>query len=479
MTATPGQVLSSFLPTLLLGFTAGQPFITLTGPSQRTAPGNLVPFNCTAGPFSNQDFNVTWMKDRDEHPASAQRPMTNDKGNYFITSKVWVKLVPQDVSSEITCEVTHGDLVKPLYKTMNLSQVLRVVPTVKITTKPSGASIHVQERVNLTCHVSHFYPSHLNLILMKNRHRIQTVSSPQVTRNPDGTYSLEHMWQAEATLNGSEFACWVIQDEQPPVQVNITLRAQAHRMSKARRSHSYVLQGPLQRSEPGTSIQLTYMSSEFSTRQVTVTWLKNNHKLPKLQTSVHLSGDTYNVTSSVLVPLQADDVLSHVFCHVRHNTTLVLQKIINLDQYLRVPPAVTVSQSSPSSNLVAITCHVQRFYPQSVHLTWLENCHMFQGAEKPTSKQNSDGTYTLESLQLVNVSLQGSERVFTCKVQHEARPPIQANLILSAIAHATYKPIGSPGPETPAIIFVVLLLGFKVMLLMSFTVAYIHRWWNV
>lgn len=109
----------------VLSFVAGQPFITLTGPSQRTAPGNLVPFNCTAGPFSNQDFNVTWMKDRDEHPASAQRPMTNDKGNYFITSKVWVKLVPQDVSSEITCEVTHGDLVKPLYKTMNLSQVLR------------------------------------------------------------------------------------------------------------------------------------------------------------------------------------------------------------------------------------------------------------------------------------------------------------------------------------------------------------------
>lgn len=81
---------------------------------------------------------------------------------------------------------------------------------------------------------------------------------------------------------------------------------------------------------------------------------------------------------------------------------------------------------------------------------------MFQEAEKPTSKQNSDGTYTLESLQLVNVSLQGSERVFTCKVQHEARPPIQANLILSAIAHATYKPIGSPGEltSTPGISWV-------------------------
>lgn len=106
-------------------FTAGQPFITLVGPAQRTAPGNSVPFNCTAGAFSSQDVNVTWMKDRGERPASAQRLMTDDKGNYSITSKVWVTLVRQDVSSEITCKVTHRDLAEPLQKTMNLSQVLR------------------------------------------------------------------------------------------------------------------------------------------------------------------------------------------------------------------------------------------------------------------------------------------------------------------------------------------------------------------
>ena len=110
-----------------------------------------------------------------------------------------------------------------------------------------------------------------------------------------------------------------------------------------------------------------------------------------------------------------------------------------------VPPTVTVSQSSPSSDLVAITCHVQRFYPQSVHLTWIENCHIFKGAEELTSKQNSDGTYTLESLHLVNVSGQVSERVLTCKVQHEAQSPIQANLILPTAAHGIYKPIGSSG----------------------------------
>uniref|UniRef100_A0A8C8WL70 Ig-like domain-containing protein n=1 Tax=Panthera leo TaxID=9689 RepID=A0A8C8WL70_PANLE len=451
-----------------LSFTAGQPFISLTGPSRRTTPGNPVPFNCTAGPFSSWDFNVTWMKGSDEHPASAQHLVTNNQGNYFVTSKVWVTLTLQDLLLEITCEVTHRALGEPLRKTMNLSQVLQVVPTLKITTKTSGTYIHVQQRVNLTCHASHFYPSHLRLTWMENRHQVHTVESPQVTRNPDGTYSLKHTWQAEATLDGSEFACWVVQDEQPPFRANITLRAQPRKLT-----YSYSLQGPLQRSEPGKSIQLTYVSSGFPSRHITVTWFKKNHELPKTQTYVHPSGDTHNVTSRVLVPLQADDVLSFVQCHVSHKSTLVFQKAISLDQYLRVPPTVTVSQSSPSSDLVVVTCLVQRFYPQSVHLTWTENCHTIEGAEQLTSKQNSDGTYTLESLHLVNVSGPGSEQVLTCKVQHETQPPIQASLILSAEAHGTYKPIGS---SDACLIFVAFLLGFKVLLAMSFIVTYICRW---
>lgn len=101
----------------------------------------------------------------------------------------------------------------------------------KITAQPSEAHPHHQ-RVNLTCHASHFYPSHLHLTWMENRHTVHTVPCPQVTRNSDGTYSLEHTWQAEAKPDGSEFACWVVQDEQPPVQANITLRAQANRQRK-------------------------------------------------------------------------------------------------------------------------------------------------------------------------------------------------------------------------------------------------------
>ncbi|KAG5201623.1 hypothetical protein JEQ12_004386 [Ovis aries] len=441
MTAAPGQALSALLLTLLLGLTGGQPSISLVGPTRRTTPENPVPFNCTAGPFNSSDFNVTWMKDRDEHPASAQRLVTDNKGNYSITSKVWVTLFHQDILSEITCEVMHRGLAKPLRRSMNLSRVLQVVPTLKITAQPSAVQIRVHQRVNLTCHVSRFYPSHLHLTWMENRHKVQTVESPQVTRNPDGTYSLQHTWQVEATLDGREFACWVVQDEQPPVQANITLRAQASRLGKG---------------------------------QVTVTWLKNSHQLLKSQTSVHPRGDIYNVTSRVLLLLEADDVHSLVHCQVKHMSTLVSQKTIRLEQYLRVPPTVTVSQSSQSLDVVAVTCHVQRFYPQNVHLSWLENCHTFKRAVQPSPKQNSDGTYTLESLHLVNASVWESERVLTCKVQHETQPPIQASLILSTAVQDTYKLLGSTGPEMPAFLMA-FLLGFKVVLVISFIATYFHR----
>ncbi|XP_048667159.1 signal-regulatory protein beta-1-like [Marmota marmota marmota] len=481
MSASPGQALVTLLLTFLLRLTAGeQPVISLTGPSQRTTPGNSVPFNCTAGPFSSTNFNVTWLKDSDEHPPSTQSQMTDDKGRYFVTSKVLVSLTGKEVLSQITCQVTHGDLTEPLQMSLNLSEVLQVIPTLKITMDPDGTRIQVHQRVNLTCHASHFYPADVKLIWMENRHKIPTVESPQVTRNPDGTFSLEDTLQAEVTLNGSEFSCWVVQDEQPPMQANITLRAQASNRGKGRMlTISNKVEGPLQRAEPGTSIQLMYTSSGLHTRQVSVTWLKNKHELPQSKTVILASGDTYNVTSSVLVPLQLDDMNSEVLCHVKHKLTTVFQKTINLDQYLRIPPTVTMSQSSTPSGLVAVTCHVQRFYPQETHLTWLEHCHALKRTDQPTPKLNSDGSFTLESLHLVNVSRQRSEWLVTCRVQHQQQPAVQASLILSTASHPKREPSGSPGPGTSTLTFVAFLLGVKVLLLVSFMVSYVCRRWKL
>lgn len=67
-----------------------------------------------------------------------------------------------------------------------------------------------------------------------------------------------------------------------------------------------------------------------------MTCFKNNHKLQtKSQTKVFSGGDTYNITSTVFVPLNKDDMLSFVHCEVKQKSTLILQKNISLSQYLR------------------------------------------------------------------------------------------------------------------------------------------------
>ncbi|GAB1286888.1 hypothetical protein APTSU1_000211800 [Apodemus speciosus] len=374
--------------------------------------------------MGSRNLSVDWLKNNYEHPASTSDLAVHDNNDsYSVTSKAWVSLTKQDILSQITCKVTHGDLKEPLQMTINLSQVLRVIPTVTITTEPPEIQDHAHQRVNLTCHINHFYPQDMHLIWAKNGHKILTVELPQATRNSDGTYSLQHTLQEDAILDKTNFVCLVIQDDQPPVEKHITLGAP--KKVKGRKDYSHHLEGPTRRFTPGASIQLKYTSSELPTSHVTVAWFKNNHSILQTQTSILSSGETYNVTSTVQVPLESDDILSLVLCLVQHKSLVVFQKVIYLGQYLHVPPAVRVSQSSSVSNLVAVTCHVQRFYPQDIYLTWLEDCHVIRRIEQPTPKRNEDGSYTLEISQLVNTSVHRSDQVLTCKVEHEEQPPIQ------------------------------------------------------
>ena len=100
------------------------------------------------------------------------------------------------------------------------------------------------------------------------------------------------------------------------------------------KDYSHYLEGPTRRFTPGASIQLKYTSSELPTSHVTVAWFKNNHSSLQTQTSILSSGETYNVTSTVLVPLESDDILSFVLCLVQHKSLVVFQKVIYLGQYL-------------------------------------------------------------------------------------------------------------------------------------------------
>ncbi|ERE69830.1 signal-regulatory protein gamma-like protein [Cricetulus griseus] len=580
-----GLVLGPLLPKLLLVFAAGKPFISLKGPEQRTTTSNLVPFNCTAGPFSSQNLSLDWLKENNNYLASAPQLYISSDAHY-VTSKARVSLTKEDIFSQITCEVTHADLDEPLKMTMNLSQVLLVIPTLKITTEPpeihdhghqrvnltchinhfypqamqltwiknghkipilevpqatrnsdgtyslkhtlqedvmsdestrfsclatqneypsQGISItlgaqaphkgrviptleitteppeihdHGHQRVNLTCHVNHFYPQNVELLWIKNNGKILTLEVPQATRNSDGTYSLNHTLQEDVTLNeNTQFSCCVFQYDQNPLLINITLGAQVLHKGRGMRDYSNHLEGPLQRSSAGTSIQLKYSSSKLPTQHVTVTWLKNNHSHLQTQTNVFTSGNTYSVTSSVLVPLESDDILSSVLCRVEHKFSVIFQKVINLDQYLSVPPSVRLFQSSTATSPVTVTCLVQRFYPEKVYLTWLADCHVLKRMEQTRPKRNEDGSYTLEVSQSVNTSLQRPDQVITCKVEHEAQPPIQASIILTS--YVTAKTIGNLSSEKYVHIFVAFLLCFKGLLVLSILTIYIYRRWNL
>ncbi|XP_036900665.1 signal-regulatory protein beta-1-like [Sturnira hondurensis] len=97
-----------------------------------------------------------------------------------------------------------------------------------------------------------------------------------------------------------------------------------------------------------------------------------------------------------------------------------------------------------------------------------------------TRVENQDGTFTWGSWILVNSSAHGEAVVLTCLVQHDGQPAIRRNLTLEAFTHRKGRSTdGSSGPQTSAIIFVVFLLGLKVLLVVSFTFTYISRWRNL
>uniref|UniRef100_A0A8C8UJX3 Ig-like domain-containing protein n=1 Tax=Peromyscus maniculatus bairdii TaxID=230844 RepID=A0A8C8UJX3_PERMB len=361
-----------FICLFVFVFLAGKPFISLKGLEQRTVTSNSVPFTCTTGPFSSRNLSVNWFKNNNRHPASAPQWLPISRDVYYVTSKAWVALAKQDIFSQITCEVTHGDLDEPLKMTINLSQVLLVIPTLKITMNRDKA----HQRVNLTCHVSHFYPQNVQLIWTKNNNKILTPGLPHVTRNSDATYSLKHTLQDIAKSDESTFSCWVFQYDQPPLWVNITLGAQA---STRKRVTHHGCKSPL--SFPSL-LTFTCTAGLFHSRNLSVNWLKDNNKHPALVPQVvPINRDIFYVTSKASVTLAKQDIFSQITCEVTHvDLNEPLKMTIDLSQVL----------------LVNLTCHVNYFYPQNVQLTWAKNGHNILTPELSQATRNSDGTYSLK-----------------------------------------------------------------------------------
>ncbi|XP_006868810.1 PREDICTED: signal-regulatory protein beta-1 isoform 3-like [Chrysochloris asiatica] len=104
------------------------------GPSARISPGQAVSFTCESHGFSPRDVTLKWFKNGNELPALQTEVVPlKDSVSYNVSSKTQVMLTREDVYSQVICEVAHTTLQVPLRGTANLSETIRVPPTLETT----------------------------------------------------------------------------------------------------------------------------------------------------------------------------------------------------------------------------------------------------------------------------------------------------------------------------------------------------------
>ncbi|XP_069908101.1 tyrosine-protein phosphatase non-receptor type substrate 1 isoform X6 [Oryctolagus cuniculus] len=198
--------------------------------------------------------------------------------------------------------------------------------------------------------------------------------------------------------------------------------------------------GPGARSTPEQTVDFTCESHGFSPRNISLKWFKNGNELPAFQTSVYPAGESvsYNVTSTVKVALASSDVHSQVICEVAHITLQggsPLRGTANLSETIRVPPTVEVTQQPMGAGTqVNVTCHVDKFYPRNVQLSWLENGNVSRTETAWTLVENKDGTYNRTSWLLVNSSAHREDVVLSCQVEHDGQPAVTRSHTLQVSA---------------------------------------------
>ncbi|XP_044936020.1 signal-regulatory protein beta-1-like isoform X1 [Mustela putorius furo] len=203
----------------------------VSGPTARASPEQTVNFTCKSRGFSPRNITLRWFRNGNELAAS--QTSVDPEGNrisYSISSTTRLVLAPGDVRSQVICEVTHVTLqgVPPLRGTANMSEVLRVPPTLEVSQKTL-----LGDQVKVTCQVKKFYPQRLQLTWLENGNVSRTEMASRASNlveNKDGTFN----WTSWLLVNSSAhredvvFTCLVQHDGQPAVTRNHTLVASAH-----------------------------------------------------------------------------------------------------------------------------------------------------------------------------------------------------------------------------------------------------------
>ncbi|NXI89236.1 SIRBL protein, partial [Rhipidura dahli] len=196
-----------------------------------------------------------------------------------------------------------------------------------------------------------------------------------------------------------------------------------------------LVSGPEQRATPEQTVPFTCTSRGFSHKEIGVKWLKNKDPLLAQPPQVtEWLGKSYNVSSTVMVTLQRDDVRSQLTCEVRHSTLQdPLRGRYQLSRVLRVPPRVEVSaEPSPAevNKSVTFTCHIRGFYPANMSVSWLENGIEMKAENVSRPWELPRGLFELRHQVEVQATEEKNGSMITCVVVHDAQAPVNYSAIL-------------------------------------------------
>ncbi|XP_071464909.1 signal-regulatory protein beta-1-like isoform X6 [Marmota flaviventris] len=197
------------------------------GPATRATSGQTVSFTCQSHGFSPRNITLKWFKNGNElsHTQTSVHP-TGESVSFNVTSTAQVTLAPGDVHSQVICEVAHVTLQgSPLRGTANLSDTVRVPPTLEVTPQPTMA----WNLVNVTCQVKHFYPRSLQVTWEENGNVSRTETGSTLSENKDGTFNLTSWLLVNSSVHREDvtFTCRVEHDGQPATTRNYTLQVSA------------------------------------------------------------------------------------------------------------------------------------------------------------------------------------------------------------------------------------------------------------
>ncbi|XP_032930666.1 tyrosine-protein phosphatase non-receptor type substrate 1-like [Catharus ustulatus] len=196
-----------------------------------------------------------------------------------------------------------------------------------------------------------------------------------------------------------------------------------------------IVSGPEQRVRPEQSVPFTCTTGGFSPKEIVVKWFKNKNPMTAQQPQITEWRDkTYNISSTVNVTLQKDDVPSQVTCVVQHSTLPApLRGSFQLSRVLRVPPIVEV-RTEPSSvelnTTVTFTCLVKEFYPPNVSISWLENGKEMKVKNVSRPSELSGGLFQLRSWVEVQATEEKNGSTIACVVVHDGQAPANSSAFL-------------------------------------------------